>query len=74
MRNIINWSYERGTWQYDVLCLLIIAFIFLTPKAWFVRVASIATQTVAIVVETGDCGCDAPFSEHGQAAIWSFYE
>ena len=25
----------RGTWQYDIFCLLIIAFIFLTPKAWF---------------------------------------
>jgi hypothetical protein len=59
MKNIINWSYERGTWQYDVLCLLIIAFIFLTPKTWFVKVGAIATQTAEIVVETGDCGCDA---------------
>jgi hypothetical protein len=51
MKGIINWNYERGTWQYDVLCLLIIAFIFLTPKAWFVEVATIATQTAATVVE-----------------------
>lgn len=23
------------TWQYDVLCLLIIAFIFFTPQEWY---------------------------------------
>lgn len=32
IKNIILWSYERGTWQYDVLCVVILAFIFLTPK------------------------------------------
>ena len=31
----ILWSYERGTWQYDLLVLAILAFIFLTPRAWF---------------------------------------
>jgi hypothetical protein len=35
MKNVILWNYERGTWQYDLFCLLIIAFIFLTPKTWF---------------------------------------
>jgi hypothetical protein len=29
------WSYERGTWQYDLMVLAILAFIFLTPRAWF---------------------------------------
>jgi hypothetical protein len=29
------WSYERGTWQYDLIVLAILAFIFLTPRAWF---------------------------------------
>ena len=35
MKRIILWAYERGTWQYDIFCLLIVAFIFLTPKEWF---------------------------------------
>lgn len=35
MKKIILWNHERGTWQYDLFCLLIIAFIFLTPKVWF---------------------------------------
>jgi len=29
------WSYPRNTWQWDVLCVLILIFIFLTPKSWF---------------------------------------
>ena len=34
-KRIIFWNYGRTTWQYDVLCALILAFIFLTPKSWF---------------------------------------
>ena len=30
------WSYARNTWQWDVLCVLILVFIFLSPKSWFV--------------------------------------
>ena len=29
------WSYPRTSWQWDVLCVLILVFIFLTPKTWF---------------------------------------
>src|SRR5512146_1791546 len=35
IRNSIFWSYERGSWQYDVICVLILAFIFLSPARWF---------------------------------------
>lgn len=28
------WSYERGSWQYDVAVALILLFVF-TPKSWF---------------------------------------
>lgn len=35
LKKIILWSYNRTTWQYDVLCVLILAFVFLTPKGWF---------------------------------------
>jgi len=31
----VFWAYERGTWQYDVLVLAILLFIFLTPARWF---------------------------------------
>lgn len=32
---IIFWSYERGTLQYDILCVLILVFIFMTPSRYF---------------------------------------
>ena len=35
LRKVIFWNYERNTWQWDVLCVLILVFIFLTPKSWF---------------------------------------
>src|SRR2546425_7164405 len=29
------WSYERGTWQYDLAVTLILVFVLLTPRNWF---------------------------------------
>ena len=54
IKNIILWRYQRGTWQYDVLCLLIILFIFLTPKSWFDKREKFATQTSRLIVKAKD--------------------
>jgi hypothetical protein len=35
IKNVVLWNYGRTSWQYDVLCALILAFIFLTPPNWF---------------------------------------
>ena len=58
MKNIILWNYERASWQWDVLCLLIIAFIFLTPKIWFDRKEKLATQTSRLIVKAQDFSPD----------------
>ena len=29
------WSYERGTWQFDLAVVLILVFVLVTPRAWF---------------------------------------
>lgn len=34
LKKLLFWAYGRSTWQYDVLCALILAFIFLTPQSW----------------------------------------
>jgi len=34
--NIFVWSYERGTLPYDILCALILAFVFFVPPSCFV--------------------------------------
>jgi len=35
IKRIVLWDFERASWQWDVLCFLIMCFIFLTPKSWF---------------------------------------
>jgi hypothetical protein len=35
LNRIFFWSYERGTWQYDVAVLLILVFVLATPVKWF---------------------------------------
>ena len=32
--NAFYWTYERASWQYDVMVIAILAFIWLTPPAW----------------------------------------
>ncbi len=54
MKNVINWNYERASWQWDVLCILILVFIFLTPKEWFDGKSSAATQTRSQAVQARD--------------------
>ncbi|MFZ0411083.1 MAG: hypothetical protein WA875_14895 [Candidatus Acidiferrales bacterium] len=31
----IFWSYERGSWPYDVMVIAIVIFVLLTPGRWF---------------------------------------
>lgn len=62
IKKMFLWNYARNTWQWDALCVLILVFIFLTPKSWFEgserRVArghqSPATTTVLLGAETVD--------------------
>ena len=35
LKKICLWNYARNTWQWDLLCVVILIFIFLTPKRWF---------------------------------------
>jgi hypothetical protein len=31
----IFWSYERGSWPYDVMVVVIVMFVLITPRRWF---------------------------------------
>ena len=35
LKRFIFWDYQRGSVQYDVMAVLILAFIFATPRSWF---------------------------------------
>jgi len=32
---VVFWSYERGTWPYDLMVVAIVVFVLLTPARWF---------------------------------------
>lgn len=52
----IFWSYERGSWPYDLAVILIVIFVLLTPARWFhdqPQMKSAATDAVQLVVEDG---------------------
>ncbi|MBO0858731.1 MAG: hypothetical protein J2P21_09735 [Chloracidobacterium sp.] len=35
IKNVLLWSFARGTWQYDALCLTILLTVFLVPSSYF---------------------------------------
>jgi hypothetical protein len=54
LKRFILWDYSRETSVYVIFCLLIVAFIFLTPKSWFDKREKLATQTSRLVVQAAD--------------------
>ena len=54
IRKFVLWEYSRETSVYVIFCLLIVAFIFLTPKSWFERRERLATQTSRMIVQASD--------------------
>ncbi len=35
IRGTLFWSYDRGSWPYDVMVVAILIFVLLTPRKWF---------------------------------------
>ncbi len=44
-KKILFWNYPRTSWQWDILCVVILIFIFLTPKTWFASTGYQKTHT-----------------------------
>ncbi len=53
-KKFILWEYSRETSVYVIFCLMIVAFIFLTPKEYFERRDRLATQTSRLIVQATD--------------------
>jgi len=56
------WSYERGTWQYDVAVGLILVFVLLTPSRWFHDQPQVGVPVTASQVE--------PISAPGETEVY----
>lgn len=57
-KDFILWKFDRETSQYLIFCLLIVAFIFLTPKSLFDKREEFATQTLRVIVQAKDFSPD----------------
>jgi hypothetical protein len=52
--NTIFWSYERGSWPYDVMVIIIVIFVLLSPRRWFQdqsQSISLASSDIELVQE-----------------------
>jgi len=58
LSRIFFWSYERGSWQYDLAVIAILVFVLLTPGRWFhdqpTRALPPASSQVELVSQTGN--------------------
>ena len=50
----VFWSYERGSWPYDLMVVLIVIFVLLTPRAWFRDQPQSATVTQSSIKLVAD--------------------
>ena len=57
LKRFILWDYPRGGWQFDVICIAIVLFVFATPRQWFrdqpriphaSQITSLSTQGEAV--------------------------
>jgi len=52
--NTIFWSYERGSWPYDVVVIIIVIFVLLSPRRWFQdqsQATSLANSDIQLIQE-----------------------
>ena len=51
---VVFWSYERGSWPYDAMVIVIVVFVLLTPRSWFhdqPQSSALASSDVQLVSE-----------------------
>jgi hypothetical protein len=50
--NAFFWTYERATWQYDVMVISILAFVWLTPPEWLKDPMASGLGPIGWIIET----------------------
>jgi hypothetical protein len=72
-KKTVFWTYPRTSWQWDVLCVLILVFIFLTPKSWFenteFRRSHMAQTTVVLAADVVGLQADRDTIERQVRAV-----
>lgn len=55
----VFWSYERGSWPYDVMVILIVLFVLLTPRSWFQdqpRLNTVESSAIQLLAQDASSG------------------
>jgi len=55
----VFWSYERGSWPYDVFVAVILLFVLLTPRSWFhdrPLESEASSANVQLIADNADAG------------------
>lgn len=47
IQRTVFWSYDRGTWPYDILVGAIVLFVFFSPRSWFNDQATVTSAAHA---------------------------
>ena len=74
MKRFLLWSFERGSNQYDVICGIILAFIFLTPPSAFQRSAGLHAYLSRSVHQTTDDNGNTVFTVKVETPAFSAEE
>jgi hypothetical protein len=64
LTRIAFWSYERGTWPYDVAVAAILLFVLFSPRSWFRDQPALgppAAQTLIVLESPGGPGATATY-------------
>jgi hypothetical protein len=65
LSRIAFWSYERGTWPYDVAVAAIVVFVLFAPRSWFhdqPAVGPPSAQTLVVLESSGGPGDTQTYS------------
>ncbi|HEU5409761.1 MAG TPA: hypothetical protein VFU57_01975 [Candidatus Acidoferrales bacterium] len=72
IKSTILWSYERGSWPYDFMVVLIVLFVLVTPRSWFhdqPQNGNVGALASGIVLENDD---PATHTETFRVDSWLF--
>lgn len=57
IKSTIFWAYERGSWPYDAMVIVIVLFVLATPRSWFHDrpfSAGVSNADIEVVSEDAD--------------------
>ena len=51
VRHALFWTFDRGTWQYELMVIAILAFVWLTPPDWLGDPTASGPGLVGLILE-----------------------